>query len=179
MLGLMNERTRRRRSPRRDELEGFRPAVLLALGLGLVTSSVAAGVLAVWLVSVCGGDTPTPQKLRAHLVEETKQRKSLARHVDALREKMVAFGFKEPIDSPDVLQLAKVLGVNPELGPNILPRDDAPPEEWRPYPAAWKDRRKTTYWGAVGLQSIRLLEESVADEEEYMRVVMGRWGLMV
>ena len=37
---------------RRDEFEGLRPAVLLAVGLALITSSVAAGMLTLWMVSI-------------------------------------------------------------------------------------------------------------------------------
>ena len=41
-----------RASRHRDELEGFRPAVLLALGLGLITSSIVAAMLTIWIVSI-------------------------------------------------------------------------------------------------------------------------------
>jgi Flp pilus assembly protein protease CpaA len=41
-----------RSTNRRDEIEGFRPAVLLAIGLALITSSVAAAVLTIWLLSI-------------------------------------------------------------------------------------------------------------------------------
>jgi len=37
---------------RRDEFQGLRPAVLLAVGLALITSSVAAGMLTLWMFSI-------------------------------------------------------------------------------------------------------------------------------
>lgn len=41
-----------RSSRRRDELDGFRPAVLLAGGLALITSGVVAAMLTIWLLSI-------------------------------------------------------------------------------------------------------------------------------
>jgi Flp pilus assembly protein protease CpaA len=41
-----------RPSRRRDELDGFRPALLLAAGLGVITSSIVAAMLTIWLLSI-------------------------------------------------------------------------------------------------------------------------------